>query len=199
VENGAGQDGIFSVRFHPYTPANHPRIHNVSKKTNPAGVKTDPEHCTNKKISHVEKIRRPRPPHAACFSDPALVYHRRGRATPSAPADPAPSTSVARFDDPTLVYHRRERGTPTAPDAPLARTEPPVYHPVAIHRNTGHVHPMVTRRAANILRPVDPLILAADTAATPPVPSSVRAALADSTGVTLWRSTRLCWPTTPET
>jgi hypothetical protein len=59
-------------------------------------------------------------------------------------------------------------------------------HPVAIHRETGHVHPMVTRRAAGVLRPIDRLILAADTTTTPPdtspVPSSVRTALADPHG-----------------
>jgi hypothetical protein len=42
---------------------------------------------------------------------------------------------------------------------------------------------MVTRRAAGVLRPIDRLILVADTTATPlgasPVPSSVRAAFAD--------------------
>jgi hypothetical protein len=42
---------------------------------------------------------------------------------------------------------------------------------------------MVTRRAACVLCPIDRLILAADTTTTPPnaspVPSSVRAALAD--------------------
>jgi hypothetical protein len=58
-----------------------------------------------------------------------------------------------------------------------------VYHPVAIHRAPGHTHPMVTRRAVGVLRPVDRLILDADTSATPsdasPVPSSVRTALAD--------------------
>jgi hypothetical protein len=88
-----------------------------------------------------------------------------------------------RFADPVVVYHRRESATPAAPDVPADRPEPPVYHPVAIHRDPGHVHPMVTRRAAGVLRPVDRLILAADTATTPPdaspVPSSVRTALAD--------------------
>jgi hypothetical protein len=44
---------------------------------------------------------------AARFADPALVYRRRERATPSAPAEPAPSTSVAHFANPALVYHRR--------------------------------------------------------------------------------------------
>jgi hypothetical protein len=91
--------------------------------------------------------------------------------------------SAARFVDPAVVYHRRERAIPTALDVPVARSEPPVYHPVAIHRDPGHVHPMVTRRAAGVLRPVNRLILAADTTCTPPdaspVPSSVRTALAD--------------------
>jgi hypothetical protein len=57
-----------------------------------------------------------------------------------------------------------------------------VYHPVAIHRDLGHVHSMVTRRAANVLRSVDRLILAADTTTTldaSPIPSSVRTALVD--------------------
>jgi hypothetical protein len=138
------------------------------------------------------RLGRPRPrvtlstPPAPCvarFADPALVYHRRERATPSAPADPTPSTSVVRFTDPAPIYHQRERATPLAPNVPSARTEPPVYHPVAIHRAPGHVHPMVTRHAVSVLRPIDRLILAADTAATPPdassVPSSVRATLAD--------------------
>jgi hypothetical protein len=58
-----------------------------------------------------------------------------------------------------------------------------VYHPVAIHRDPGHVHLMVTRRATCVLRPIDRLILVADTTATLPdasvAPSSVRAALAN--------------------
>jgi hypothetical protein len=88
-----------------------------------------------------------------------------------------------RFADPAVVYHRRESATPAAPDVPADRPEPPLYHPVSIHRGPRHVHPMVTRRAAGVLRPVDRLILAADTTTTPPdaflVPSSVRTALAD--------------------
>jgi hypothetical protein len=58
-----------------------------------------------------------------------------------------------------------------------------VYHLVTIHRDSGHVHPIVIRRAAGVLHPVDRLILAADTTATPPdaslVPSSICTALAD--------------------
>jgi hypothetical protein len=88
-----------------------------------------------------------------------------------------------RFTDPTVVYHRRESATPAAPDVPADHPEPPVYHPVAIHRDPGHIHPMVTRHAAGILRTVDQLILADDMTTTPPdaspVPSSVHTALAD--------------------
>jgi hypothetical protein len=88
-----------------------------------------------------------------------------------------------RFADPAVVYHHRESATPAAPDVSADRPEPPVFHPVAIHRDPGHIHSMVTRRATGILRPVDWLILAADTTTTPPdaapVPSSVRTALAD--------------------
>jgi hypothetical protein len=116
------------------------------------------------------------------FADPSFVYHRRGRATTLAPADPGPSTSATRFDDLVVVYHRLEQAMAVAPDAPTARTEPLVYHTVAIHRDPGHVHPMVTRCAGGILRPVDRLILAADTTATPPDASPVpfvRTALAD--------------------
>jgi hypothetical protein len=117
-----------------------------------------------------------------CFADPTLVYRRRRHVNTSAPADSGPSMSPVRFADPAVVYHRRELATPAAPDVLADRPEPPVYHPVAIHRVPGHVHPMVTRRAAGVLQPVDRLILAADTTTTPPdaspVPSSVRTALA---------------------
>jgi hypothetical protein len=61
--------------------------------------------------------------------------------------------------------------------------EPSVYHPFVIHRDPGHTHPMVTRRAAGVLRPVDRLILAVNTSATPPdsspAPSFVRTTLVD--------------------
>jgi hypothetical protein len=90
--------------------------------------------------------------------------------------------SPVRFADLVVVSHCRESATPVAPDVPVDRLEPPVYHPVAIYRNPGHVHPMVTRRAAGILRPIDRLILAADTTTTPPDASLVpfvRTALAD--------------------
>ena len=48
------------------------------------------------------------------------------------------------------------------------------------HHDHGHVHPIVTHRSANILCPIDRLVLRTDsTLAASPVPSSVRAALAD--------------------
>jgi hypothetical protein len=91
--------------------------------------------------------------------------------------------SAVRFADPAVVYHRREPTIPDALDVPAVPSESPIYHSVAIHRDPRHVHPMVTWRAASVLRPVDRLILAATTSSTPPdaspVPSSVRTALAD--------------------
>ena len=120
---------------------------------------------------------------AARFADPALVYNRHKRATPLAPADSALSTSMARFVDPALVYHLREGATPSTPDALSVGTEPLMYHPVAIHCDPGHVHPILTRCTASILRLTDRLILATDTTATSPdaspVLSFVRAALAN--------------------
>jgi hypothetical protein len=139
----------------------------------------------------------------ACFADHALIYRRRGRATPSALAESTLSTSAARLTDPALVYHRHERGPPSTSDDPLAHTEPPVYHPIAIHRDPGHVHPIVTRRAADVLRPVDRLILTAYAPSNAsPVPFSVRATLADPHwhhANALWRSMRPSWPATPGT
>jgi hypothetical protein len=88
---------------------------------------------------------RAAPSTPARFANPALVYHRRGHATTSAPPDSGPSTSAARFADPAVVYHRREPATTAALDVPAVRSESSVYHPVAIHRDPGHIHPMVTR------------------------------------------------------
>jgi hypothetical protein len=120
---------------------------------------------------------------ATRFTDSAIVNHHRERATPSAPTDMSLSTSVACFADPAIVYHRHEPTTPATPDLPTTCSEMPVYHPVTIHRDPRHVHPMVTRRTVGVLRPVNRLILAADTIAAPPdaspVPSSARTTLAD--------------------
>jgi hypothetical protein len=101
---------------------------------------------------------------------------------PSTSAAPPPAPCLARFADPALAYHRRKRATPSVLADPTARpcTKPLVYHSVAIHRDPGHVHPMVTHRVANVLCPVDRLILTVDAPpSASPVPSSVRAALAD--------------------
>jgi hypothetical protein len=72
-----------------------------------------------------------------------------------------------------------------------------VYHPVAIHRHPDHVHPMATRRAEDVIRPVERLVLTVDTPLDASLVSSVRAALSD----THWRRTMeeyaAYWPTTP--
>jgi hypothetical protein len=99
---------------------------------------------------------------------------------------PSPAPHLARFANPARVYHRRMRTTPSVPAALPVRScaEPPVYHPVAIYRDTGHVHPMVTRCSARVLRPIDRLVLTVTVSS--PIP----------TGVALWRSAHPCWPTT---
>jgi hypothetical protein len=119
----------------------------------------------------------------ARFANLVLVYHRRRSAPLSAPTDLGPSTSASRFANPAIVYHRRKSTTPAAFAVLAPRSEPSVYHPVAIHRDPRHIHPMLTRCAAGVLWPVDRLILTADMTTTPPdaslVPSSVCTTLAD--------------------
>jgi hypothetical protein len=93
------------------------------------------------------------------------------------------STSAARIVDFALVYRRHGHGSTPLPRCPLTRahqraqlallnlsssitvvsrpcpqpstshSEPPVYHSVAIHRDPGHVHPMVTRRVTAFSAP----------------------------------------------
>jgi hypothetical protein len=62
---------------------------------------------------------------------------------------------------PAVSLARPPRVSSTAP--PLAstpsRVEPLVYHLVALHREHGHVHSMVTRRATGVLWPFDHLAL----------------------------------------
>jgi hypothetical protein len=119
----------------------------------------------------------------ARFVDPALVYRRRGSTPPLAPTDPGLLTHAVCFANPAVVYHRYEPAPPAAPAILAPRSKPSVYHPIAIHRDPRHIHSIVTRRTAGVLRLVDRLILAADTTTTPPdaspVPSSVRTALTD--------------------
>jgi hypothetical protein len=94
---------------------------------------------------------------------------------------PVACVPPTRFADPAHVYHRRGRTDPPPP-SPLARSyvEPSVYHPVAIHRDLGHVHLMVTRRSTNILCRVDRFVLTTVSAsAASSIPSPVRATLVD--------------------
>jgi hypothetical protein len=125
---------------------------------------------------HVRPCRRARlasptlPSSTAAVSVP-LPWHPLTRTRRRARlALPNPSSSITAASRP-------------CPRPPTSRSEPPVYHLVAIHRDPGHVHRMVTRRVVGVLRPIDRLILAADKSTTPPdtspVPSSVRTALAD--------------------
>jgi hypothetical protein len=70
-------------------------------------------------------------------------------------------------------------GVPATTSSP--RVRPSVYHPAAVVRDPRSTHPMVTRRAAGVTKPVDRLQLSA--AATPqtlsPVPTFVRSTLVD--------------------
>ena len=117
------------------------------------------------------------------FVDPALVYHRRGWATPLDPCQTGTIDERGSLRRPRPHLPPPRTSPSLAPDDPPNRTEPPVYHSVAIHLDPGHFHPMVTRRAAGVLHPVSQLILAADTTATPPdaspIPSCVRIVLAN--------------------
>jgi hypothetical protein len=117
-----------------------------------------------------------RGPDVSCAAPKSLAPLR---ATPTPPAQPHAASSsppLPRFVDPICVYQRR--GQPCA--SARSCTQPPVYHPVAIHRDLGHIHPMVTRRAAGVLQPVDRLVPSAlSSPALSPVSSSVRRELAD--------------------
>ena len=69
------------------------------------------------------------------------------RVTPTSPALPRSASlpfidvaSSSRFANPVHVYQRRGRDAALAP----THTEPPMYHPVALRRDPGHVHLMVT-------------------------------------------------------
>ena len=89
---------------------------------------------------------------------------------------------MARFANPALIYHCRRWTAPSVPAAPPTRsfTESPVYHPVAIHRDLDHIHPMVTRRAVGVLCSVDWLVPMINAPLnTFRVSSPIRATLAD--------------------
>jgi hypothetical protein len=122
---------------------------------------------------------------------------------------PSPAPLTTRYIDPTHVYQQCVQpassvpsAAPTYSSAP-SHEEPPVYHLVALHRDLGHVHLMVTQRAVGVLRPVDCLVLLASSSpALSPKLSSVRSAFVESStpiGGALCRSMRLYRQTTPGT
>lgn len=89
---------------------------------------------------------------------------------------------MARFANPALIYHCRKWTAPSVLAAPPTRsfTESSVYHLVAIHRDPDHIHPMVTRRAVDVLCPVDWLVPTINAPLNAfRVSSPIRAALAD--------------------
>lgn len=68
-----------------------------------------------------------------------------------------------------------------------------------LHHDPRHIHPMMTRQDAEVLPPVDCLVLSATTSlSVSPVLSSVHSALVDPSDVVLWRkSSRPSSPITP--
>ncbi|WVZ58402.1 hypothetical protein U9M48_008679 [Paspalum notatum var. saurae] len=107
------------------------------------------------------------------YAQPVRVYQRRTvvspAPTPPLPASPVPAPSTSP-----------PAGPPEPPRHPrlAARVESTVYHPPVLERDPRHLHPMVTRRVAGVLRPA----VLSTTAAEPGishVPFSVRDALAD--------------------
>jgi hypothetical protein len=100
------------------------------------------------------------------------------------------------FCNPAHVYQRCVRPDSSVPSTASAcasapsHEEPPVYYPIAPHQDSGHVHPMVTRRVAGVLRSVDCLVLSTTSslALSPEPPLSVVRS-STPTGCALWRST----------
>ena len=128
-------------------------------------------------------------PPARC-AQPVQVYRRRSVPAPAPdPRPPTPSPkALACYAHPVHVFEHRS----TAPPPPLptpepspppppptrSRVEPAVYHPPDIHRNPGHIHPIVTWRVAGVFRPVTLSATEGETRISP-VPSSVCDTLAD--------------------
>ncbi|WVZ81794.1 LOW QUALITY PROTEIN: hypothetical protein U9M48_029135 [Paspalum notatum var. saurae] len=133
---------------------------------------------------------------------PVRVYQRRlvpppvpappspGSSVPASPPTPPPPVPLARYAQPVHVYERRPVSplTPIPPAMPpspappgrapaRSHATPPVYHPPVLHRDPSHVHLMVTRRAAGVLRPKVLSVVATEPRISP-VLSSVRDALA---------------------
>ncbi|WVZ98359.1 LOW QUALITY PROTEIN: hypothetical protein U9M48_043815 [Paspalum notatum var. saurae] len=129
------------------------------------------------------RLARPRRPRHAAPASPAAP-----RAAPAPPlryAQPVAVVSPAPAPPPLaspvpVPSSSPPAGPPEPPRHPriAARVESTVYHPPVLERDPRHLHPMVTRRAAGVLRPAA-LSTAAAESGIPPVPSSVRDALAD--------------------
>ncbi|WVZ98475.1 hypothetical protein U9M48_043915 [Paspalum notatum var. saurae] len=138
----------------------------------PAAPQAAPEApCPEAPLSPAGPLAAHRPP--LRYAQPVRVYQRRTvvspAPTPPLPASPVPAPSTSP-----------PAGPPEPPRHPrlAARVASPVYHPPVLERDPRHLHPMVTRRAAGVLRPAA-LSTAAVEPRISPVPSSVRDALAD--------------------
>jgi hypothetical protein len=125
---------------------------------------------------------------------------RPSLAHPSLVPDSLTPTSppLSYFAIPAQVYpHCAQEGAPMATTPPTRPDDWLVVHPVEVARLEQHVHPMVIRRIASIVKPVDQLVLEASTSSPLcPEPSFTHSALADP----IWtRSTPPWSPTTPGT
>lgn len=100
---------------------------------------------------------------------------------------------LTRFTTPMHIYQRRAREACVALNFPVvpcatpactstrSRDEPSMYHPPTLCQDPRHVHPMVTCHAAEVLWPMDRLVLSmtASPSVFSPVPLSAHRALTD--------------------
>jgi hypothetical protein len=109
-----------------------------------------------------------------------LAQPREASVSPAQPraalASPAPTRMAPSYTNPIQMYQRRSRcGAPVHP-----RAKPLAYHPIVVHQDPRHIHPMVTRCATGVLRAPDRSILSATSSpALLPLTTTVRGALAD--------------------
>jgi hypothetical protein len=138
---------------------------------------------------------RPRRPRVACRDPPGTTLLRTATCGLGVPFVASPDSGITRrvqsgFDmsriatcGPIVPLHQPHPYVPApwslwSSDPPSRRASP--YHPVIVHRDPRHIHPMVTRRAAGVLRAPDRPILSATSSPTlPSVPTTIRGALAD--------------------
>jgi hypothetical protein len=112
----------------------------------------------------------------AHFTEPTQVYQRRHPTSILAPAPSPVSRMTSCSVEPPQVSHRRQ----VAPTPASSRVGPLVYHPVPVTHDPRHTHSVVTRRAAEITKPVDHLQLSTATSLMlSPIPTSVRSVLAN--------------------